>query len=97
VPTHLAIDNLQIFTCRPNATERIAGAGRYATAALVSERFAPGVPRVFIARGDNFPDALSVSALGAATDSPVLLTQTAALPPETRTALERLQPQEIVV
>lgn len=97
VSTHLAIDNLQIFTCRPNATERIAGAGRYATAALVSERFAPGVPRVFIARGDNFPDALSVSALGAATDSPVLLTQTAALPPETRTALERLQPQEIVV
>ncbi|MGA8047966.1 MAG: cell wall-binding repeat-containing protein, partial [Dermatophilaceae bacterium] len=95
--TYLAIDNVQIFLCRPNSTERIAGSSRYETAALVAQRFAPGVPAVYLARGDNFPDALSASALGAAQDSPVLLTQTDALPAATRTALESLQPAEIVV
>ncbi|MDO5503034.1 MAG: cell wall-binding repeat-containing protein [Actinomycetia bacterium] len=95
--TYLAIDNLQMFACRTNATTRIAGNNRYATAALLSERFAPGVPAVFIARGDNFPDALSASALGAYRNSPVLLTATSALPRETTQALSRLRPNEIIV
>ena len=97
VGTYLSIDNVQIFTCRPNRTDRIAGSSRYETAALISRRFTPGVPTAYIARGDNFPDALSASALGAARDSPVLLTRTADLPPETAAALAWLQPQEIVV
>ena len=95
--TYLAVDNVQIFTCRPNVTERIAGASRYETAALVAQRFAPGVRAVYIARGDNFPDALSASALGAAQDSPVLLTRTDLLPAATLSALQFLQPAEIVV
>lgn len=97
VSTYLAVDNVQIFTCRPNATERIAGSSRYETAALVAQRFAPGVRAVYLARGDNFPDALSASALGGAQDSPVLLTQTGLLPPATLDALRFLQPAEIVV
>lgn len=95
--TYLSIDNVQIFTCRPNATERVAGSSRYATAALISAQFAPGAPTVFIARGDTFPDALSASARGAATDSPVLLTRPTELPAETAAALRSLQPAEIVI
>ena len=95
--TYMAVDNVQLFTCRPNATERIAGSSRYATAALLADRFDPGVPVVFVARGDNFPDALSASAAAAAQSSPVLLSLPSQLPTETAAALEHLQPEEIIV
>jgi subtilisin family serine protease len=77
--------------------ERLAGADRYATAAKVATKFSPGLPVVYVASGEAFPDALAGAALAASQDAPVLLTAARSLPSATAGALERLQPGRIVV
>jgi len=77
---------------------RIAGAHRYDTAARVSAaHFAPGVRKVFVTTGANFPDALSAGAGAAALSIPVVLTDSASLPAEARNELIRLAPSKIVI
>jgi putative cell wall-binding protein len=74
------------------------GADRYATAAKVSERaFMPGVPVAYVASGVDFPDALSAGAAAAQLGGPVLLMAPTTLPAATRTELDRLNPQRIVI
>jgi LAS superfamily LD-carboxypeptidase LdcB/putative cell wall-binding protein len=78
--------------------ERIGGADRFETAALVSARhFAPGTATAYVATGANFPDALVGGVAAARSASPVLLTTAAAVPPSTDAELRRLAPQRIVV
>lgn len=78
--------------------DRIGGVDRFQTAALISEEFAsPGVNRVFIANGLNFPDALAASAVAARDGSPILLVTPDSIPGSTADALQRLNPGEIVV
>ncbi|MHB8051639.1 MAG: cell wall-binding repeat-containing protein, partial [Coriobacteriia bacterium] len=62
---------------------RLDGDDRYATAIAVSaDTFVAGsVDTVVLATGQDFPDALSASALAGALGSPVLLTRTLAVPP----------------
>jgi len=80
------------------AVERIGGADRFDTAALVSESyFAPGVTTAYVATGSNFPDALAGGMLAAQAPGPVLLTDKDALPQATKDELARLDPDEIVV
>jgi glucose/arabinose dehydrogenase/putative cell wall-binding protein len=80
------------------AVDRFAGADRYATAALVSQRtFASGVPVVYVATGATYPDALTGGAGAARNDSPVLLVSRGAVPSATRVEIQRLKPQRIVV
>ncbi len=81
---------------------RVAGADRYATAVEVTKKSFTtipegGTPVVFIATGENFPDALAVGAAGAKLSAPVLLTQKDLLPTVTATELDRLQPKKIIV
>jgi putative cell wall-binding protein len=65
---------------------RIAGANRYATAAAVSRAtFAPGEPRVLVATGTTFADAVTAGAAG----RPLLLVGPT-VPPETLVELDRL-------
>ncbi|HEU5325906.1 MAG TPA: cell wall-binding repeat-containing protein [Candidatus Limnocylindria bacterium] len=77
--------------------ERTYGADRYATAAAVSEDFAPGLPAVFVATGQNFPDSLAGGPAAARLGAPILLATASRLPDATRSALSRLQPRSIVV
>src|SRR5574338_20327 len=77
--------------------ERTYGADRYATAAAVSEDFAPGLPVVFVATGQNFPDSLAGGPAAAMRGAPILLATASRLPDPTRAALARLQPRSIVV
>lgn len=68
------------------SVERLAGKTRYETAVAVSKRIQTLTgksSRVFIVRGDRFPDALIVSPLAYATHSPILLTTTGKLWPTT--------------
>jgi putative cell wall-binding protein len=61
------------------STERLAGKSRYETAIAVSKRIQKltgSVGRVFIVRGDTFPDALIISPLAYKTRSAILLTPT---------------------
>jgi glucose/arabinose dehydrogenase/putative cell wall-binding protein len=80
------------------ATSRIAGSDRYATAAALSRTaFPSGASRVFVATGTDFPDALAGGAVAGRDANPVLLVQPGAIPAATRTELDRLNPQSIVV
>ena len=77
---------------------RVWGANRYATAAaLSSANFAPGVSAVFIATGQNFPDALAAGPAAGREDSPILLVRQDSVPGETAAELSRLNPGRIVV
>lgn len=77
---------------------RIAGENGYATAgALAEASFDAGVDVVFVASGENFPDALGGAAAAAKLGGPVLLTKANALPVETELTLTKLNPDHIVV
>lgn len=85
-----------VFT--DGAVERISGDDRYDTAGMLAEAsFSAGVDVVFVASGQNFPDALSGAAAAAKLGGPVLLTKTATLPAETELALTKLDPVHVVV
>jgi len=58
---------------------RIGGPTRYDTAALIAQQV--GGNHVFIARGDDWPDAASVSQLAATLKQPILLTPQGSLDP----------------
>jgi putative cell wall-binding protein len=86
--------------------QRLAGANRFATAALVAERFYPDARGAILARGtaeaseDDFQlyvDALGAGAAAAATGQPLLLTEADRLPAETRTSLESSAIEALVI
>ncbi len=77
---------------------RWAGADRFATAAMVSEKsFSPGVPVAYVATGMTFPDALSGGALAGRNGGPILLAKSNSLPIATARELDRLNPAKIVI
>jgi putative cell wall-binding protein len=74
------------------AVERIAGSNRYATAAAIAARIAQirGADfghEVFLARGDQFADALAAAPYAYARKMPVLLTEPNALSPQTKASI----------
>lgn len=79
--------------------QRLSGADRYATAVAVSQATFPraGVPVVYVASGQAFPDALAGAAAAGRRGGPVLLTPQAALPTTVLAELRRLQPKRVVV
>ncbi|MCK0114331.1 cell wall-binding repeat-containing protein [Ornithinimicrobium sp. F0845] len=81
----------------PDEVTRLAGVDRYGTASQAGLTYPAGVQVAYIATGTDFPDALSAAARGGQLDSPVLLTKTEHLPNATRTALEHLDPDQIIV
>jgi len=84
---------------RSGLPARLAGADRYATSAAIAaewdESFDSDV--VFIATGENYPDALSAAAAAAHVGAPVLLTKKNELPAVVKAQLNTLQPNTIVV
>ena len=56
-----------------------------------------GQDAVYVAVGDNFPDALGVGPVAALTNSPVLLVQQNAIPGPTLAELNRLMPSTIYI
>lgn len=81
------------------AVHRIAGINRYETAVAVlraMEGMSPGIAwRVYLARGDDFPDALAVAPLAVAGPSPILLTAPTSLPATVADALDEFAVQEV--
>jgi putative cell wall-binding protein len=78
---------------------RVWGANRYATAAAISEStFAPGESTpVFIATGENFPDALTAGPAAGREGASMLLVRQNSVPGETVAEMVRLDPTRIVV
>ena len=81
----------------PVEVNRFAGAGRYETSVAISQTFAPGVDVVYVASGENFPDALAAAPAAAAQDGPLLIVPRDQLPDVIRDELVRLNPTSIVV
>jgi len=74
---------------------RYAGPDRYATAAAVAAKLLPVTNRVFLASGENFPDALVAAAAGARLIGPVLLVKHHAVPAATKGRLDAVTPGHI--
>jgi putative cell wall-binding protein len=78
--------------------DRISGANRFETAAAVALQSQPnGAATVFLASGEQFPDALSGSALAARQDAAMLLVGSRSLPDATAAALKTLHPTRVIV
>lgn len=75
---------------------RLAGTDRYGTAAEIAQEFVTS-DVVYVASGENFPDALAVGAVAGAADAPLLLVRKDHLPAAARTELARLEPTRIVL
>ena len=73
-----------------NTPERISGYDQYGTAQKVAERVGTK-GQVILVSGEQFPDALSISAYAGATDTPILLTESKKMPDATRQELNSLQ------
>jgi putative cell wall-binding protein len=81
-----------------SSIERIGGADRYVVSAAISaEQFAPRKPTVYVASGENFPDALSASAAAGAFGAPVLLVAKDSVPSAIAGELTRLKPENIIL
>lgn len=76
---------------------RVAGSNRYETAANLASYYPTDRPRVYLASGEDFPDALAGAALAADEQMPMLLTRNDRLGAPTVRQLQRLNPGEIVV
>jgi len=76
---------------------RYAGDDRYETSAEVAELFGTDVPVVYVATGEDFPDALVGGALAGREDAPILLTDSDELRDVTADALTALNPSSVVV
>lgn len=96
-PTATATSAGTVVLATPVTVSRLAGADRYATAIEVSKKFAPGVARVYLASGTDYPDALSAGPAAAHFSSPVLLTQPDSLQASVKAEIQRLKPQSIIV
>lgn len=82
--------------------DRIGGADRFATAAMIADRL-DRPDEVFLVEGANadpnrgWPDAVAVAGLAAASGRPILLTETATLPAPTRQWLTERTPQRATI
>lgn len=88
-----------LVTAPPGVTaDRIGGSDRYEVAVAISEQnFPDPVSTVYVATGENYPDALSAAPAAANAGAPMLLVPSGALPASVRNEIERLNPAEIVV
>ncbi|MEO7664761.1 MAG: cell wall-binding repeat-containing protein [Candidatus Limnocylindrales bacterium] len=79
-------------------TDRIAGPDRYNTAAAISDTYSAlgTTDTVFIATGQNFPDALAGAAIAGSFGSPILLVNSG-IPAIVATQLTKLRPAHIVI
>jgi len=94
-----AVSDSVVAQLAPYATTvtRLAGATRYETATAFSQRFRGSASTVYIATGENHPDALVTAAAAGASGAPLLLTRPDTVPASTTRELSRLQPSEIIV
>lgn len=75
---------------------RIAGSNRYETAVNVAKNY-KNPDKIYIASGENFPDALSASSLAKKDKAPILLTTKNTLPRSLAAYLKTISPKEIII
>jgi YVTN family beta-propeller protein len=92
------LDSIAAYTPAGSPVTRLTGADRYATSAAISaDTFPADTPMVYVASGENFPDALAGSVAAIVNGSPVLLVTRDSIPDSVKTELNRLNPVKIIV
>jgi putative cell wall-binding protein/subtilisin family serine protease len=88
-----------IEVTKPLSFSRIQGTNRYATAVEISKTAFPqsGASKVFIASGENFPDALAAGPVAAALGAPLLINPRNSLIADVSLELARINPSEVVI
>lgn len=81
----------------PTTFIRIAGPTRYDTAVALTRASFSTSPTVFLATGEDFPDALTAGAVAGGTGTPLLLTRSDRLLEAVAEELVRLAPDRVVV
>lgn len=85
------------FATQSVSTSRLAGADRYTTAAAIATTTYSKVGEAVVASGEDFPDALSASALAGVLAGPILLTPRATLAKATSDALKQLGVTKVTI
>lgn len=100
-PNHTVHLDCSTATLPHRAVSRLFGANRYDTAAKLSQRLTPtpgaGVAVVYVATGQQFPDALAGAPAAHGESTSILLVQQTLIPNETKAELTRLNPTKIYV
>ncbi len=98
-PANAATQIRVVVTGAPEVTkDRVAGQNRFETAVKISQESYPETaPVVYIANGQNYPDALSAGPAAAFEGGPLLLVSPSSLPADVAAEIERLNPAKIVV
>lgn len=73
------------------------GTDRYQVSARASNEFSPGIARLFVASGVDFPDALSGAGIAGKEQEPILLSPPDKMSRFVVEAIERLEPKDIVI
>jgi putative cell wall-binding protein len=82
----------------PYTVERVSGQTRYASAVAISKRTYPnGSGVVYIASGENFPDAVGAAPAAVNAGGALLLTKRDSVPTEVAAEVRRLSPRSIVI
>jgi putative cell wall-binding protein len=76
---------------------RLAGRDRYLTGVRIVKAFWPASDVVYLASGENYPDALSGGALAAHQSAPILLSPSDSLPASVLSELQTLHPSRVVL
>jgi putative cell wall-binding protein len=101
-PHITGVDVPEVTTLPPSPVEfqieRWWGRDRYVTAVEISKaNFPTGANSVFIATGEQFPDAVAAAPLASNRNAPVLLSKTSSVPQETIDEIRRLKPDRIYI
>ena len=77
---------------------RVSGPDRYATGVAIAQTEYPsGAPVVYLASGENYPDALSAASAAAKQGGPLLLTASGSLPAAVAQEIAALHPSRVVI
>ncbi|MGI6217266.1 MAG: cell wall-binding repeat-containing protein [Coriobacteriales bacterium] len=89
--------SMKAGTRESGSWSRLAGSNRYKTSQAISQEGFSTSDYAVVATGDNFPDALSASALAGAYDCPIVLTTGKSLSDEAKSELSRMKVQNVIV
>ena len=76
-------------------TKRLAGYDQYGTAAAIASEVTPQSSEAYLVNGENFPDALSISAYAASRGIPLLMTKSLQVPTETLDVMAKLGVRQV--
>lgn len=92
------LSEITVTDVKPSvSTDRVSGRDRYETAVAISVSGNWTANTVYVASGEQFPDALAAGPAATAERAPLLLTKAKFLPPVVREEILRLKPTKIIV